>query len=123
MPQGGSGEQKPQEAEASKDRLRTSVEWLSVVSLGVRAGRMVSCGQRQGPDKVGQRGSWEVTRCWLGLGDSYVSGDSQGVGNQTMEAKTLENPTADFRDEGKGKPLVVNGNLCPRKWKWKKPAF
>ena len=63
-----------------------------------------------------QRGSWEVTRCWLELGDSYVSEDSQGVGRiyssgiQTMEAKTREKPMADFRDEEKGKPLVVNGN-------------
>lgn len=54
-----------------------------------------------------------------------VSGDSQHVGrmyssgSQTMKAKTQEKPMTDFRDEGKGKPLVVNGNLSPRKWEWK----
>lgn len=40
-----------------------------------------------------------------------------------MEAKTQETPMAVFRDEGKGKPLVVYGNLSPSKWEWKKPAF
>lgn len=32
-------------------------------------------------------------------------------------------PMADFRNKGKGKPLVVNGNPSLRKWEWKKPAF